>query len=77
MPNYKIINTETKGEIHIKENSQYNNLKADRITVAENVSVRLFGTINEVLVIRKGATVYLHGTINGKTENQGGEIFIY
>jgi len=76
MPNYKIIETETTGEVYIKTNSQYNNIRANKVVVAENIKVRLFGTVKELLVIKKGAQVYLHGKITGKLDNQG-ELYIY
>jgi len=75
MTAFKIIGTETKGEVYIKVNSQYNNINADKVIVAEHVSARLFGTINE-LVIKKGGQVWLHGTIKGKIENDG-KLFTY
>lgn len=71
MSDCKIIDAETKGEVLIKIDSQYNNIKADKVIVAENIKARLFGTIKDLLVIKKGAKVILHGTIKGKIENQG------
>lgn len=76
MSDYKVIETETKGEVHIKINSQYNNIRADKVIVAENIKVRLFGTINELLHIKKDAEVYVHGTIKGKIVNDG-KLHIY
>jgi hypothetical protein len=73
----RIINREIEGELIINLDSQYNNLKAEIVIVKENVTARLFGTISEQLVIKSGACVYLHGSITGNIENEGGELFIY
>jgi len=75
--NYKIIESEATGDILVNENSQYNNIKADRVTILENITARLFGTIKFKLTINKGARVYLHGSILGEVENQGGEFYKY
>lgn len=71
MRDFVIIETETKGEVYIEVDSQYNNLNADKVFVAENVRARIFGTIHELLVIKKGAVVQLHGTLKGYLENHG------
>ncbi|MGZ3904011.1 MAG: hypothetical protein ACXVC6_09965 [Bacteroidia bacterium] len=71
MPDFVIIDTETVGEVHIEVDSQYNNLNADKVFVAENVHAQIFGTIHDLLVINKGAVVQLHGTIKGTLENHG------
>lgn len=74
MTEHKIIAAETTGEIHIKISSQYNNLNATVVIVEEKITARLFGTISDLLIIKKGAIVYLHGAIKGKIENRGGKL---
>lgn len=71
MVDYKIIETETGGEVHVKINSQYNNINAEKVIVYENIKARFFGTISELIIVKTGAEVQIHGTINGKIENQG------
>lgn len=75
--NYKIIESETTGDVLVHENSQYNNIRADRVTILENTTARLFGTIKYKLTLQKGARVYLHGSVLGEVENMGGEFFKY
>jgi acetyltransferase-like isoleucine patch superfamily enzyme len=75
--NYHIIQQDTTGDIYVDENSQYNSVDADNVTVGAGVTVRLFGTIRKKLVIGKGARVYLHGSLAGELENQGGEFYKY
>jgi len=75
--NYKIIESEATGDIVVEENSQFNNIKADRVTILENITARLFGTIKVKLSIYKGAKVYLHGNVLGEVENLGGEFYKY
>jgi hypothetical protein len=77
MEEYKVIDTEIRGNIYIIRNTQYNNLNAMNVTVANDVKVRLYGVIKGKLIIRKGARVYLHGKLEGKLENLGGEIHIF
>ena len=77
MDEYKVIDTEIKGNIYIIRDTQYNKLNALNVTVAENVKVRIYGMIKGKLIIKKGARVYLHGSVAGKLENLGGEIHIF
>ncbi len=76
MGDLKLIQDTVSGHVIIKENSQYNNIKAEKVVVAEDVTVRLYGSVTDV-VIKKGATVYIYGEISGNVENEGGEIHIY
>lgn len=75
--NYRIIEKKVTGDIHVHENSQYNNLHAETVTVEQDVTVRLFGSISNKLTIKKGARVYLHGSLAGTLDNLGGEFFKY
>jgi hypothetical protein len=54
-----------------------NNLNADSVTVAEGITVRLFGAVHKKLVIGKNARVYFHGSLLGDIENKGGELHKY
>lgn len=74
---YHIVQREATGDIHVTENSQYNNLRAENVSVSEGITVRLFGTISGKLAIGKGARVYLHGTLSGVLDNCGGEFYRY
>lgn len=72
-----IIKDETKGDITITQNSQFNKIDADTVVIEENVTARLYGSIRNLLVLKKGARLILHGSIHGKVENLGGEIHFY
>jgi hypothetical protein len=76
MGELKIISDKTSGIVSIKENCQFNNICADKVTVARNITARLYGTVNEI-VLKKGSTIYLHGKVSGKVYNEGGEIYIF
>ncbi|HWY10321.1 MAG TPA: hypothetical protein VN026_03295 [Bacteroidia bacterium] len=76
MQNLRIIDEEAIGVIKIKENSQFNKIKAEKVVVDENTTARLFGSV-KTLVLKKGAKLFLHGVISGKIENKGGELFIF
>ncbi|MGQ0827930.1 MAG: hypothetical protein ACT4ON_06010 [Bacteroidota bacterium] len=71
------INEETTGDVFIKRNTQYNDLKANNVTVEENITTRIFGTIKGLLTLKKGSIVYLHGIIYGSMHNEGGELHIF
>ena len=72
----KIIHDEIVGVVKIKEDSQFNKIRADKVIIAENTTARLFGMVKDI-VLKKGAKLFLHGQISGTIENKGGEIFIY
>lgn len=76
MSDLKLISGEITGLIHIKENSQFNCIKADMVILAENVTVRLFGSVGDI-VLKKRSLVFVHGAVTGKVENRGGDIHIY
>ncbi len=76
METFKIIPEETHGFVKIRENSQFNNIKADRVVLTENVTARLFGSVHDI-VLHRGSRLFFHGTILGNVKNKGGEIVIY
>ena len=76
MPDFTIVEAQVTGEIYIEEDSQYNNLNADSVFVAENVKARLFGTVHKSLTVSKGAVVQFHGTVKGTIENYG-ELYLH
>ena len=71
------INEEITGDVFIKRNTQYNDLKAENVIVYENVTTRIFGTITGLLTLKKGSIVYLHGIMYGSMHNEGGELHIF
>jgi len=76
MSDLKLIQDEVLGHVRIKENSQYNNIKAETVMVAQNITVRLYGSVGDV-ILKKGSRIYLHGVITGNVQNEGGEIHFY
>lgn len=76
MQNLRVIQEEAVGTIKINESCQYNKVNADKVVVSENITVRMFGAVNTI-ILNKGAKLFLHGVIHGRVENKGGEIFIY
>ena len=76
MGNFKIIDEEAVGVIKIKEDCQFNKIKAEKVVVNENVTARLFGSV-KTIVIKPGAKIFLHGEISGAVKNNGGEIYVY
>ncbi|MGZ3919327.1 MAG: hypothetical protein ACXVC7_03500 [Bacteroidia bacterium] len=77
MNNFKVVDAETKGEVTITIDTQYNNIKATKVIITEDVTARLYGDIMEKLILKKGARLYLHGTILGEIENEGGELYLF
>jgi hypothetical protein len=76
MNSFKIIPEETFGFVKIEENSQFNNIKAERVVIGENVTARLFGSVNDI-VLKRGARLFFHGTILGNVKNKGGELVVF
>lgn len=76
MSDLKLISGEITGLIHIKENSQFNSINADMVILSENITVRLFGNVGDI-VLKKGSLVYVHGVVTGNIENRGGDIHIF
>ena len=74
---FKIVERKVSGEVHVKENTQFNNIHANKVTVAENVTARLYGNVKNVIILNKGSRLILHGAFHGRLENKGGEIIIY
>ncbi|HEY1039826.1 MAG TPA: hypothetical protein VGF30_10500, partial [Bacteroidia bacterium] len=75
-PQIKIYADHVSGIVDVSENSQFNDISADSITVRPNITARLFGTVKD-LFLKKHAKVYLHGEILGNVKNDGGEIHIF
>jgi len=76
MNTFKIIPEETYGFVRIQEDSQFNNIKAERVIIGENVTARLFGSVNDI-VLNRGSRLFFHGKIMGNVKNKGGEILIF
>ncbi|MCE3278974.1 MAG: hypothetical protein K0S44_1165 [Bacteroidetes bacterium] len=74
---FETVNDLITGTIVITNNIQYNNIEAEKVIIEENVTARLFGKITDKLVLKPGATLYLHGSIYGNVENKGGVLNIY
>lgn len=72
----KIIPKETFGFVRISENSQFNNIQAERVVIEENVTARLFGKVNDI-VLNRGSKLFFHGTILGNVKNKGGELLLF
>jgi len=73
----KIIKAKTTGDVVAGSDSQYNNIEADSIIVAENVTVRLFGSVKNMVILKKGSRLFMHGIIYGNVHNEGGELHIF
>jgi hypothetical protein len=73
---FAIVREETNGDVIVSENTQFNNIKADSVVIEENVKARLFGNVKSLL-LKKGACVYVHGSIEGKIESHEGELHIF
>ena len=72
-----VIGSQVTGDLTVVNDAQYNNVFAENVTVSENVMVRIFGIIKNDLIVKQGATVYLHGRYNGKIINEGGVIYVF
>lgn len=73
----EIIDSLVTGDVTITSDTQYNNMVAENVTINENITVRIYGTINNDIIISKDATLYLHGKHHGKLINNGGIVQVY
>jgi hypothetical protein len=74
---FKVIEKPVRGNIIITMDTQINDLDALDVTVAENTQARLYGKIRRSLTIKKGASVILHGSLDGAVKNEGGEFRLF
>lgn len=74
---YMIIRTRALGQVHVNENMQFNDIDADEVIIYEGIRARLFGNVNQRLVLKAGAKVFIHGKIKGEIINEGGRIYLY
>lgn len=73
----KVYQNTQCSDLVITEDSQYNSVNCENVTVAENVTARFYGTIKNSLTIKKGATIHLHGALTGNLINEGGVLNSY
>ena len=76
MSNPKLIQEHISGNIHVKEDTQFNNADAERVLIESNVTARIYGNVKDV-VLKEGSRLYLHGIISGNVLNEGGEIHLF
>lgn len=74
---FKVISHKIDGDLHITENSQLNNVEANTVTIAPNITVRIFGTVKTMIVLKQGARLFLHGVLLGNIQNEGGEFHYF
>lgn len=74
---FKTISGESTGNIIVKENTQFNNILADNVTIDKNVTARFYGSVKGLLTLKAGSVLYLHGTLYGSVQNEGGEVHIF
>ena len=77
MNSFRVVDAETKGEVTITRDTQYNNINASKVLIEEEVTARLYGTVTEKVILKKGSRLYLHGAILGEIENEGGELYLF
>ncbi len=73
----KIIGAQVRGDVLVDSDTQYNNIMGENVTVAENIMARFYGIILKNLIIKKGATVYLHEKFQGELINEGGILYLF
>ncbi|HEY6162949.1 MAG TPA: hypothetical protein VI112_17090 [Bacteroidia bacterium] len=73
----KTISDSIQGDLTIKEDSTFHNVYLQSLIVEENIMARLYGIVEDTIHIKKGATVYLHGKLQGEVINEGGIVYIF
>lgn len=77
MDKFKVINAKVTGKVIVKENTQFNNIDAESVIVEKDIIARLYGNIQKLLILKKGAKIFLHGVLYGDVNNEGGEVHIF
>ena len=77
MEGFKIITQKVTGKVIVKENTQFNDIDAESVIVEKNIIARLYGNIQNLLILKKGAKIFLHGVLYGNVNNEGGEVHIF
>lgn len=72
----KIVRLRLTSDLIIEEDTQYNDVTSKNVTVQKNVVTRIYGIISEKLIVKEGATVYLHGPLPGQIINEGGKVYV-
>lgn len=76
MNSLKLVTEDITGDITIAENSQYNNIQAEKVVLSHNVTARLYGTVVDI-VLFEGSVLNLHGAITGTVQNFGGKMTVF
>lgn len=74
---FKTISKETTGDVVVKENTQFNNIVANNAIIEKYVTARFYGSVRGLLTLKQGSKLYLHGTLYGSVQNEGGEVHIF
>jgi hypothetical protein len=73
----EIITNKVTGDLVIDKDVQYQDVEVDTLIVEDNKTVRVFGIVQKLILIKKNATVYFHGKLNGKVVNEGGQFHVF
>jgi len=76
MNNLNLVQEEITGSLTITQNTQYNNVDADSIILEKNVTARIYGNTNTV-ILKEGSVLYLHGKSPAKVENTRGTLHVF
>ena len=73
----KIVRLKLTSDLIIAVDTQYNDVTSKNVTVQKNVMTRIYGIISEKLIVKEGATVYLHGPLPEQIINEGGVVYAH
>lgn len=73
----RIEKGEIRGNLEIDDDFTLLGMVTGNITVLDGGTLELNGTCHRDLIVEKGATVSLNGTVKGNVHNRGGRLEVY
>ncbi len=73
---WRIVGKPARGRIFVNRNTQFNDVNAELVEIGKNVSARIFGTIDS-LVLNEGSKLHLHGSVKNVLRNPGSMLIVY
>jgi hypothetical protein len=73
----EIVENKITGNLVIDRDVQYQDVEVDTLIVEVDKTTRVFGVVKKLILIKKNATVYFHGKLNGAVINEGGNFHAF
>ncbi len=72
-----IIRNQITNDVNMVESSSLQGQIIGCVTLNSGVNLQMHGMIIGKLILEKDSEAFIHGTINGDIENNGGHLYVY